>query len=187
MKDHVIICGADITGRHLVRELLKKNIPFVVIDFDPEVVERYYERGIPVIYGDVTHPEVLEAARVKLAKLVVSTVPSVDDNLFLVSHVKRNSKGRVICVSESVDDALKLYRAGADYVVLPKLLAMKRISSLIEKSLGRKKYLDKIKEANIKFLRKEMVERSLTRGKEFLMDIKEKLEAGSGKEETAER
>ncbi len=176
MRDHIILCGADLTGRHLIRRFIKGNIPFVVIDFNPEIIERYYSEGVPVIYGDITHPEILEAGGIKNAKLIISTVPSVDDNLFLIAYTKNVSKSKIICVSQTIEDALKYYSAGADYVIIPKFLTFKRISSLLDKFFTRDdSYFEKLKKDSINFLEKEIKKNESKVQYEIVCEIKDRI------------
>ncbi len=176
-KDHVVVCGSNLLGRHVVDHLLKKDIPFVIIDFDPEIVEKYYKEGVPVIYGDVTHPEVLEHANISRASLVISTVPNTNDNLFLIDFVKKNSKARIVCRAHDLETGIKYYESGADYVVIPKLVAAMKITSLLEKLWkGKDSSVKKIREESIKMLEKEYLHEILDYKKEFIMKIKNKFQ-----------
>lgn len=151
MKNHIILCGARITGRKIIEELKDKQIPFVVIDFDPDIIESLTKENLPALYGDVTHPEVLEYANIKKASLLISTIPDVEDNLFVITFAKEvNKKIIVICTAENVEDALKFYSAGADFVSIPKLVAGERLSSIIEKIRKNPEYLEKIRKRYFK-------------------------------------
>ncbi len=65
--------------------------------------------------------------------MVISTIPSSKVNKLLTEKVKEVNKKAIIYVTAtSVEKALKLYDAGADYVILPHFLGGEHVSLLIE-------------------------------------------------------
>ena len=67
---------------------------------------------------------------------------------------KINPKMVLIVIAERISEALKLYDAGADYVILPKVISGEAIVALVKKSRDdikairslRKKHIKKLKE-----------------------------------------
>ena len=54
------------------------------------------------------------------------------DNIYLIKKVRsKNKKAKIIVTSSNIDDALKLYEKGADYVVLPHFLGGEHASNLV--------------------------------------------------------
>jgi Trk K+ transport system NAD-binding subunit len=108
---------------------------------------------IPCIYGDYMNKEVLEKANLSNAEIIISTITDLEDNLVLIKEVKKvNNKARVFIVARRISEAFKLYDAGADYVILPKIISGKSGFKLLKKKkkalqkLGKehRRYLDKI-------------------------------------------
>ena len=65
--------------------------------------------------------------------MVISTIPTKHDNLLLIRRAKEQNKKIVIFVAaDQIKEALELYDAGADYVVLPHFLGGEHISLLLE-------------------------------------------------------
>src|SRR5919201_937039 len=62
LRDHYIICGYGRVGRRVAAEFRKTGEPFVVLDFNPEVLEIAREQGELLVEGSGTHDEDLEAA-----------------------------------------------------------------------------------------------------------------------------
>ncbi|MFC1710400.1 cation:proton antiporter, partial [Patescibacteria group bacterium] len=56
LKDHIILVGCDKTGRSLLTLLKKKKISYLIIDFNPSVVEGLIALKEPVIFGDIGDP-----------------------------------------------------------------------------------------------------------------------------------
>src|SRR5699024_10158405 len=52
LKDHYIICGAGETGQNAIKQFIRSNVPFVVIDKDEEKVNELLENKINAIHGD---------------------------------------------------------------------------------------------------------------------------------------
>ncbi len=124
LAGHVVIIGARKVGGEIVKLLKKENIPQIVLDFNPHQVEALLKEKIPVVYGDMGDPEVLDGLNLQNARMIISTSASMEDNRLLLEDLKlRKISIPVIVRAESVDDACDLYKAGADFVIIPEILA----------------------------------------------------------------
>lgn len=124
LEDHVILVGAHRMGGEVMKFLKRESIPFLVLDFNPEIIKRLSEERIHALYGDLGDPEILEFLNLEKAKLVISTAQNLDDNLMLLSEMKRRRvEAVVIARAASVEDARMLYEEGADYVILPEIVS----------------------------------------------------------------
>lgn len=124
MEDHIVLIGANRIGGGIVRFLKRERIPFFVLDFNPGVIQKLVAEKVHALYGDLGDPEVLEFLNLEKAKLIISTAQDIDDNLMLLSEIKRrHCRAIVILRATSVADAATLYRAGADYVLLPEIVS----------------------------------------------------------------
>ena len=132
-KHEVILCGYNRIGYSIVNTLKRLKKKLLVVDFNPEVVVELIKDRIPCVYGDVGDSEILERINLKGAEMVISTVPIKRDNLLLIRKTKEKNKKAIIFVtSTQIKDALKLYDAGADYVIMPHFLGGEHASLLIE-------------------------------------------------------
>ena len=129
----VILCGFNRIGYSIYRVIKKLRKRLLVIDYNPEIVRDLIKKKIPCIYGDIGDLEVVNMLNLKEIKMLISTVPDKYDNLMLIRKAKGEKKNTIIFVTASqVDDALELYDAGADYVILPHFLGGEHASVLIE-------------------------------------------------------
>lgn len=120
LQDHVVLIGAHRVGGPVVKFLKREKIPFVVMDFNPHIVELLQNEGVKVIYGDVGDPEVLDNLYLEKAKLIISTATDMTDNEILLHECRRRKvRAKIISRSLDRDHASKLKNLGADYVVLP--------------------------------------------------------------------
>jgi voltage-gated potassium channel len=130
VSGHYIVCGAGKTGMHVISELVKNKVPFVVIDRDVEKMDNPEIHKHPHITGDASDDAVLERAGIRKAKALAATLETDEANLFLLLTAKNlNPKLRI--VTKVVSDAArnKLLRAGADAVVAPNFIGGLRMAS----------------------------------------------------------
>ncbi|MCK5233511.1 MAG: cation:proton antiporter [Candidatus Aenigmarchaeota archaeon] len=174
----IIICGAHTMGKSIADELLLQKENFVVIDYNPEAIKVMMSQNIPCIYGDITHAEVLERVNISHARLLVSTIPSYDANASLINTVRKKNKNiRIMLTTNSVDDALHFYAAGATYVLLPKLISgQKAIQNLDEFISNDERKINSIKKKEVLFLERNKEGQNLKRYENgFLRDIHKKV------------
>ena len=136
----------------LFRRLKKK---YVVIDYDPEIVDTMDNRKVNYIYGDATDEELLEEAGVQHAKLVVSTIPDFDVNAFLLKYMEdKNPHAVLILHADDPFEAAKFYEAGASYVILPHYIGSEQVSAFIGKSGLKKEVFRKQRVKHLEYLEK---------------------------------
>lgn len=131
----LVLFGYQRGGHEFVNLFKKLKKRYVVIDYDPEVVDTMDHRKINYLYGDATDEELLDEAGVQHAKLIVSTIPDFDINAFLLKYMAaKNPKAVVILHADDPFEAAKLYEGGASYVILPHYLGSEQVSAFISKS-----------------------------------------------------
>jgi hypothetical protein len=120
LDDHVVVIGAHRVGDPVVKYLEKEKIPFLVMDFNPHIVESMRERGVNVVYGDLGDPEILDSLQLEKAKLIISTARDMSDNELLLEECKRRKiRAKIVARALDKDHAKALRDLGADYVILP--------------------------------------------------------------------
>ncbi|OHA88906.1 MAG: hypothetical protein A3C70_01995 [Candidatus Zambryskibacteria bacterium RIFCSPHIGHO2_02_FULL_43_14] len=129
----VIIFGYDRVGFEFVKAAQKITASYLVVDFSPRSIARLKEWRIPYRYGDAEDIEFLQEINFTKAKLIISTIPELKTNLLLINHYRNhNPTGIAIVISHDIEQAKKLYAAGASYVVIPHHLGAHHAASLIE-------------------------------------------------------
>lgn len=119
-------------GSKFVKTFRSMRQGFVVVDYDPEVIERLEHRHINYLYGDATDPELLAEINMEKARLVINTIDDHYVNLALVRYIhRRNPDTVIICYSSSHKEAAELYHTGATYVILPHFVGSEQISAFI--------------------------------------------------------
>jgi CPA2 family monovalent cation:H+ antiporter-2 len=118
LAGHAIICGYRRSGQNLARFLAQENIPYVALDLDPVRVREAVTAGLPVAYGDSARREVLQAAGVERAHVVVVSFSELNASL-KVLHVMREHYPNIPVIARTLDDRDmdRLREAGATEVV----------------------------------------------------------------------
>lgn len=121
LKQHVVIIGANRVGINIIEKLKTSEQDIVVIDYDPGLAEEFADdKHVFFISGDAADMEVQEAAKMEQAEVIVSTIPNVEDNVILITHIKQvNPKVKIISTVHRDYYAKALYAAGADHVIYP--------------------------------------------------------------------
>ena len=119
LRDHYIICGYGRMGRVISREFLKKPMPFVVVERDPEIFDSI-DPGVLAICGNAADDAVLQSAGIERARGLVSVVSSDADNVYITLTAAGMRPDLYIVVRAGEEGAeKKLLRAGASKVVCP--------------------------------------------------------------------
>lgn len=130
----VILFGYHKGGHEFVKTFRDMKQRYLVVDYDPEVIDHLEEQGIRHAYGDATDAEFLEEINADRAQLIVSTMTDINTNLALLQHLRRrNQKTSFICHADNYDEASQLYEHGASYVSLPHYIGSERVSSFIKR------------------------------------------------------
>ncbi len=117
-ESHVILCGYGRSGQNLSRLLEKESIPFIALDLDPQRIQEARAAGEAVVYGDAAKREVLIAAGLMRAKVLVVSYSDTASALRILSHV-RALRPELPVVVRTLDDTDidRLKEAGAAEVV----------------------------------------------------------------------
>lgn len=132
MSDHVVIIGAHQLGQSIIKALENTGEEVLVVDFDPNVVDELSKKNVRVIFGDISDPDIQERVGFERAKLVVSTIPDLEDNILLIEGLNHTNKNALVVVMAlETFDAKALYKVGADYVILPHLAGGRHIAKML--------------------------------------------------------
>jgi Trk K+ transport system NAD-binding subunit len=121
---------------HLERESPAMKQRIVAVDFNPEIVERLQREGVHCHYGDISNVETLRHAGIEHASIVISGISDWflkgTDNSRLLRQARTVAPGaRVLVTADNLDRAARLYAEGADYVLIPPVLAAEHLYGLL--------------------------------------------------------
>lgn len=156
LSGHIILVGAHRLGKHLVEALKKQNRMFVLVDFNPEIVEGYLKQGLAALCGDIADPYIQEQVNLPQARLIISTVPDLNDNLALIDAVKKTAKKlrpKLIFAAQDEAEIKELYSQEIDYVISPHFMSGLHLAKILEED-HTFRGLKKLRESHLKILEK---------------------------------
>ena len=117
-NEHIIVCGYGRSGHALAQFLKREGINYIALDFDARHVRQAVVAGESVVYGDASKREVLMAAGLMRAKVLVVTYDDEHSALKILHHVKSARPGLSVVVRTADDSHVEtLKQAGATEVV----------------------------------------------------------------------
>ncbi|MCM4159045.1 sodium:proton exchanger [Antarcticibacterium sp. W02-3] len=117
--DYIII-GVGSFGQHLAENLLENNHNIMIVDFDPEVVNHWLDKGIKAEYADAQDPELPSLLPIKNTNHIISTSTNVETNIRLLKFMEENNfEGKITTLAQSDNDEEKLKECGSYTVLRP--------------------------------------------------------------------
>lgn len=146
----MVLLGYHHGGHEFVKTFRQMHKRFLVVDYDPDVIELMEQQKIDYLYGDVTDRELLDEANIEKAKLIVSTISDHSTNVFLVNLIENFNPGAVIiCHADNLKEATELYDLGASYVMIPHYIGSEKIGSFIKRNGLDKTEFKRIREKHL--------------------------------------
>lgn len=153
-KYNSILFGYNRIGFSILNSLKKMKKKYLVVDFNPDTVSTLKKFDIPALYGDVYDLELLDDLPLETLELAISTIPDVETNELLIDAVRAVNKECVIILrAHTIEDALKLYEAGANYVLTPHFLGGEYVAKMIKHSNTGDEDYSKERHKHIKMLK----------------------------------
>jgi CPA2 family monovalent cation:H+ antiporter-2 len=116
-RNHAVVVGYGPTGRTVTRLLQDNSIEPTVIELNMETVRALRDRGVQAIYGDATHRDTLEAAKVGEAGSLILTSAGMGNSADVIRAAREmNPAIRVLARAAYLRDLPDLKKAGADVI-----------------------------------------------------------------------
>ena len=120
----VLVAGFGRVGRRIGQILEMAGKPYVGIDFNSSLVLRERANGHRIFYGDVRRPEVLRAAGITDANLVIVTLDDLEATEDVVAALRQvRPNVRILVRGHNADQCRTLRKLGASLVVSENLEA----------------------------------------------------------------
>jgi CPA2 family monovalent cation:H+ antiporter-2 len=124
LQDHAIVAGYGRSGRAVARVLRGAGVPLVVVEADHAVFNDLRSEGFPAIWGDIAREEILHAAGVENARVLVLAVPDRNTVQLSVERAQRLNPALVM-VARAVRErhVQELRRLGVSAAIQPEFEA----------------------------------------------------------------
>lgn len=149
----LVLIGYQKGGQEFLKVFKQLKKRYVVVDYDPGIIDTLENNGAEYLYGDVTDPELLEELNLEHSKLVISTITDMATNILLIDWLEKNNPRAVfIATADSSEEAAELYGKGVAYVILPHYIGSEKIGSFIKKNGFNKTEFKKYREKHLAYL-----------------------------------
>jgi Kef-type K+ transport system membrane component KefB len=137
----ICLLGFSWTASSLLEEISRERSDLldqiIIVDFNPNVYEKLRQRGVQVVYGDITQRDVLHHAGVSECEIIICSLPNMvlkgADNLKMLRQLRElNPEAKIIVHAELLADIPLLYAGGAGFVTAPRLLEATDLLRAIE-------------------------------------------------------
>lgn len=129
----VLLFGYDRMGETILPRVKALTDRYLVVDFNPTVVEHLLYEGHQALYGDVGSEEVLSMIRADRVKMIISTIPDMSVNADILDFLKQHhSTATTIVTVKSSNDAARCYELGATFVIVPSVLSGQRFADFLK-------------------------------------------------------
>lgn len=117
-RTRVVVIGFGPAGQTLIRLLRSLDLPYIAVDTNPRSALVAARRGLPVIYGDATRPQVLSHLRVADARLVAVAISDPLATRRVVSRIRAMAPDTpILARTRYVREVDRLLASGATTVV----------------------------------------------------------------------
>ncbi|MEX0386896.1 cation:proton antiporter domain-containing protein [Spiribacter onubensis] len=122
LSDHVILCGYGRTGQNIGRFLDQEGLSYIALDLDPERVQEARSAGEPVSYGDCERREILDAAGLGRARMVVLSFDSPGTTLKVLERTRAERPDIPVLVRTRDDRWIERFEEAGATAVVPEVL-----------------------------------------------------------------
>jgi monovalent cation:proton antiporter-2 (CPA2) family protein len=136
-ETRVIVAGFGRFGQIVARILRMRKIPFTALDSNQTNVDFLRRFGNEVYYGDASRPDLLRAAGIESAKVLVLAIDDVDASIRTAQLVRTQfPKVKVFARARNRQHAFALMDAGVTNIMRETLLSSLELASSVLQELG---------------------------------------------------
>jgi monovalent cation:H+ antiporter-2, CPA2 family len=118
LHDHIVIVGYGVNGKNVARAAKSAQIPYVIIELNPDTVREVKSEGESIIFGDAAQEVILRHAHVHEARVVVIAISDPEATKNIVAHIRQfNRTVYIIVRTRFVSEIEENLRLGADEII----------------------------------------------------------------------
>ncbi|CAN5438980.1 cation:proton antiporter [soil metagenome] len=149
----LVLIGYQKGGQEFLKVFQQLKKRYVVVDYDPSIIDILEHHGAEYLYGDVTDPELLEELNMEHTRLVVSTITDMATNTLIAEWLEKyNQRAVFIATADNSEEAAELYGKGVAYVILPHYIGSEKIGQFIRRNGFNKAEFKKYREKHLAYL-----------------------------------
>ncbi|EIM78513.1 sodium/hydrogen exchanger [Nitritalea halalkaliphila LW7] len=118
LRDHLVIIGYGLNGRNLAKAAKSANIPYAIIEMNPETVKEEGAKGEPILYGDAANSVVLEHVHAGQARVIVIAISNAEATKRIVAQIRMMSSNPTVIVrTRYINEIEENINLGANEVI----------------------------------------------------------------------
>ncbi len=154
-KYKALLFGYGRVGQDFVNAFTKLGKPFLVVDFNPDSIQKLKDEKYPYKYGDAQDIEFLQELDLSQIDICVSTIPGFKTSMILTQAIREvNKKAIIIVLSHYLKEAEELYNEGASYVIMPHYLGARHAANMITRLSADVKEFENEKQKHLAYIEK---------------------------------
>lgn len=140
-KQPIIIAGVGRFGQVVNRLVTMSGFQTTVLDHDLEVIQLMRRFGFKGYFGDPTRPEILTAAGLDKARILVAALDDPEANLRLIRYA-REKRPDIVIIARAKDrvTVFQMYNAQADHIIRETFDSSLRAGRYVLEHLGLSNY-----------------------------------------------
>ncbi len=138
-RDHVIIAGYGVGGRFIAEYLQRHDIPFVIVETNPETCEAQRALGIEVLHGSIADESILRTAGIETALVLALAIP--DEQTAVRATELANAirpEIHIIAGTRYTSAGIQALQKGADEIIVAEQAVAREFYRRIERFMQRK-------------------------------------------------
>ena len=119
LTSHIVLVGYGRVGGFISEAMRPSGVPLLVIDSEPDNIDRARERGCEAITGNAADPAIVAAANLPAARCLLVAIPNAFEGGQVVDQARKLCPGLTIVARAHSEDEIKhLMKHGASSVVM---------------------------------------------------------------------
>lgn len=118
LNDHLVIVGFGLNGRNLAHAAKASGIRYIIIETNPDTVQREKKNREPIFFGDASQEEILNHAELKKARILVIAISDPAGSRKIVRMARlMNPEIHIVVRTRYVSEIHPLKELGANDVI----------------------------------------------------------------------
>ncbi|MEO2063081.1 MAG: cation:proton antiporter [Christiangramia sp.] len=118
LHDHLVVIGYGINGQNISKAAKKAEIPYVILDTNPETFKKAKAGKEPIVFGDATNALILKHAHIQEARVIVIAISDPNATKKILTSIRQFTQTATVIVrTRYVSEIEEVIRLGADEVI----------------------------------------------------------------------
>jgi voltage-gated potassium channel len=114
LKEHIILVGSDTVNMRMAEKLKEKNMRFIILSSNKEIIEQYREQGYRAFVVDETDEEAMKKFEIGKAKSIIIDMRDKSRMVYAILIIRNLAeKSKIVAVAHNTDEEKHIRNMGA--------------------------------------------------------------------------